>query len=254
MSILYSNSSRTKVTIERSHIEVSGIPVEIRRKAIKNLHVGVYPPDGKVRVAVPLHLDDEAVRLAIVSRLGWIRRQQQGFARQERQSCREMVTGESHYFMGKRYRLDVVEQPGKPRVRVVNNSTLELRVPPSTDREGRQQIFERWYRRQLKARIPELLSHWEGVVGVDVADCRVKKMKTKWGSCNIQARRIWLNLELVKKPYRCIEYILVHEMVHLLERHHTDRFRGLMDQYMPDWRLRRAELNESPLAHENWSY
>ncbi|HSH49851.1 MAG TPA: SprT family zinc-dependent metalloprotease [Halomonas sp.] len=242
------------MTTETSHIEVSGISVEIRRKAIKNLHVGVYPPDGRVRVAAPRHLDDEAVRLAIVSRLGWIRRQQQGFVRQVRQSAREMVTGESHYFEGWRYRLDVVERLGNPRVRVINNGTLELRVPPGTDRAGRQQILDRWYRRQLKARITELLPHWEGVVGVKVAECRVKKMKTMWGSCTIQARRIWLNLELVKKSPRCLEYILVHEMVHLLERHHTDRFRGLMDQYMSDWRLRKAELNETPLAHEDWSY
>ena len=242
------------MTTEHRHIEVSGIPVEIRRKAIKNLHVGVYPPDGKVRVAAPSHLNDEAVRLAIVSRLGWIRRQQQGFARQARESAREMVTGESHYFGGRRYRLDVVERPGNPRVRVVNNSTLELQVRPGADRAARQQTLDRWYRRQLKARIPELLAAWEPVVGVVVSDCRIKRMKTRWGSCNIEARRVWLNLELAKKSSRCLEYILVHEMVHLLERHHNERFRTLMDQCMPDWRLRKDELNETPLAHEEWDY
>ena len=239
---------------ERRHIEVSGIPVEIRRKAIRNLHVGVYPPDGKVRVAAPSHLNDEAVRLAIVSRLGWIRRQQQAFARQVRESAREMVTGESHYFGGRRYRLDVVERSGNPRVRVVNNSTLELQVRPGADRAARQQTLDRWYRRQLKARIPELLAAWEPVVGVVVSDCRIKRMKTRWGSCNIEARRVWLNLELAKKSSRCLEYILVHEMVHLLERHHNERFRTLMDQCMPDWRLRKDELNETPLAHEEWDY
>lgn len=242
------------MTTEYRQIEVSGIPVEIRRKAIKNLHVGVYPPNGKVRVAAPPHLDDEAVRLAIVSRLSWIRRQRQNFARQARQSAREMVTGESHYFAGRRYRLNVVEQAGHPGVRLANTHRLELTVRPGTDRAGRQQVLERWYRRQLKARIPELLTHWESVVGVEVADCRVRKMKTKWGSCNTQARRIWLNLELAKKPPGCLEYILVHEMVHCHERHHTDRFGKLMDQFMPDWRLRKAELNEAPLAHEDWDY
>ena len=242
------------MTTERSQIEVSGIPVEIRRKAIKNLHVGVYPPDGKVRVAAPPHLDDEAVRLAIVSRLGWIRRQRQGFADQQRQSRREMVTGESHYVEGRRYRLNVVERLGNPRVKLIANTTLELRVPPGTDRDYRQQVLERWYRRQLKARLPGLLAYWQSVAGVDVADCRVKRMKTRWGSCNIKAKRIWLNLELAKKPLRCLEYILVHEMVHLLERHHTDRFRALMDQYMPDWRLHRDALNEAPLSHEEWRY
>lgn len=242
------------MTTERSHIDVSGIPVEIRRKAIKNLHVGVYPPNGKVRVAAPLHLDDEAVRLAIVSRLSWIRRQRQGFARQERQSAREMVTGESHYFEGKRYRLNVVERPGNPRVHVANNSTLELQVLPGTDRSGRQRMLDRWYRRRLKAQIPGLLAHWEPVVGVKVTDCRVKRMKTRWGSCNIEAKRIWLNLELAKKDPICLEYILVHEVVHLLERHHTERFRALMDRAMPDWRLRRDKLNHSPLSHEDWEY
>lgn len=242
------------MTTERSHIDVSGIPVEIHRKAIKNLHVGVYPPNGKVRVAAPLHLNDEAVRLAIVSRLSWIRRQCAGFARQQRQSAREMVSGESHYFEGRRYRLDVVERGGTARVRIANNSTLELQVPTGMDRVGRQQVLERWYRRRLKARIPDLLARWEPVMDVKVADCRIKRMKTRWGTCNIRARRVWLNLELAKKAPRCLEYILVHEMVHLLERHHTDRFRALMDQFMPDWRLHRDALNESPLAHEDWGY
>lgn len=242
------------MTTERSHIEVSGIDVEIRRKAIKNLHVGVYPPDGKVRVAAPPHLDDEAVRLAIVSRLAWIRRQREGFARQARQSAREMVTGESHYFEGRRYRLNVVEQSGNPRVQVSNNSTLELQVPPGMDRDARRQVLERWYRRQLKARIPHLLAQWESVMEVRVADWRIKRMKTRWGSCNIQARRVWLNLELAKKAPGCLEYILVHEMVHLLERHHSERFRALMDRFMPDWRLHRDALNQAPLGHEDWDY
>jgi len=240
------------VTTERSQIEVSGIPVEIRRKAIKNLHVGVYPPHGKVRVAAPPHLDDEAVRLAIVSRLSWIRRQRQGFARQARQSVREMVTGESHYVAGRRYRLNVVERGRMARVRIANNRTLELQVPLGLDRNGREQVLERWYRRRLKARVPSLLARWESVMEVKVADWRIKRMKTRWGSCTIQARRIWLNLELAKKAPRCLEYVLVHEMVHLLERHHTDRFRALMDQFMPDWRLQRDALNKSPLVHEDW--
>ncbi len=242
------------MTTERSPIEVSGIEVEIRRKAIKNLHVGVYPPYGKVRVAAPPHLDDEAVRLAIVSRLSWIRRQQESFARQVRQSVREVVTGESHYFAGKRYRLNVLEHPGSSRVQITNNRTLELRVAPGTARDARQRVLDRWCRDQLKSRIPSLLNHWEPLLGVKLVDCRVKRMKTRWGSCNIEARRVWLNLELAKKAPACLEYILVHEMVHLLERHHSDRFRKLMDHFMPDWRLRRDALNEAPLAHEDWRY
>ena len=242
------------MTTERSHIEVSGIDVEIRRKAIKNLHVGVYPPDGKVRVAAPAHLDDEAVRLAIVSRLSWIRRQQKGFVEQERQSPRDMVTGESHYFAGRRYRLDVIKHAGRPAVRLRGNHTLELKVSPGTDQKQRRHILERWYRQALKSRIPELLARWEPIVNVKVSECRVKKMKTKWGSCNAQAGRIWLNLELAKKPESCVEYILVHEMIHFFERHHNERFRELMDHFMPDWRTRRDQLNAHPLAHENWTY
>jgi len=239
---------------ERHTIEVAGIPVEMVRKDIKNLHLGVYPPNGRVRVAAPLLLDDEAVRLAVVSRLGWIRRQRESFAKQDRQSQREMVTGESHYFRGRRYRLDVVELEGRPSVNLRNSRTMELRVRPDMDRQAREAVLLRWYRRCLRESLPELLAKWEPKVGVEVAECRIKKMKTRWGTCNYEARRIWLNLELAKKPPACLEYILVHEMIHFLERHHNDRFRDLMDHYMPQWRQHRDELNRAPLAHETWLY
>lgn len=239
---------------ERHQIDVSGIPVEVVRKDIKNLHLAVYPPTGRVRVAAPLRLDDEAVRLAVISRLGWIRRRQAAFRRQDRQSEREMVTGESHYVQGRRYRLDVIEEERPPAVRLRNRRTLELRVRPETDREKREAVLHRWYRRGLREELQSLLAKWEPMVGVEVADCRIKKMKTRWGTCNISARRIWLNLELAKKPPSCLEYILVHEMVHLFERHHDDRFRDYMDRFMPQWRLHREELNRAPLAHEDWRY
>jgi len=242
------------MSTEHHQIEVNGIAVDVHRKPIKNLHVGVYPPDGRVRVAAPERLDDEAIRLAIVSRLTWICRQQRGFAEQARESAREMMTGESHYFRGRRYRLNVLEQSGRPRVRLAGNRTLELRVPPDTDTEARRYTLDRWYRQQLREEIPGLIDAWAPVVGVDVAECRIKRMKTRWGSCNIAARRIWLNLELIRKPTPCLEYILVHETVHLLERHHSDRFRQLMDAFMPDWRLRRDALNQTSLAHEGWDY
>lgn len=237
-----------------TEIEVSGIHVGIRRKPIKNLHVGVYPPDGRVRVTAPERLDDEAVRLAIVSRLSWIRRQRREFIEQTRESAREMVTGESHYFRGRRYRLNVMEQRTRPGVRIAGRHTLELRVPPDSETRYRRHVLERWHRDQLYQAIPDLVETWSPVVGVGVAECRVKRMKTRWGSCNIAARRIWLNLELIRKPPRCLEYILVHEMVHLLERQHNERFRRLMDTFMPDWRLRKDELNKAPLAHEEWDY
>ncbi len=240
--------------VRSHHIDIRGIPVEVVRKNIKNLHLGVYPPSGRVRVAVPLWLDDDGVRLAVISRLGWIRRQQAEFAQQDRQSQREFVTGESHYFRGRRYRLDVIEHDGPPAVRLLNNAKMALRVRPGADREAKEAVLERWYRRQLCDQLPELCVKWARKVGVTVAEVRIKKMKTLWGSCNIDAKRIWLNLELAKKPALCLEYVLVHEMVHLLERQHNERFRKLMDKFMPQWRIHRDELNQRPLAHEEWRY
>jgi predicted metal-dependent hydrolase len=233
-------------------MEVSGIQVEVVRKPIKNLHLSVHPPEGRVRVSAPLRIDDEAVRLAVVSKLRWIRRYQQTFAEQPRQSQREMVTGESHYFMGCRYRLNVLECSGLNRVSSDGNSTLTMRVRPGTGRDQREQVLNEWYRRHIKSLMPDLIAQWERAIGVQVAEWGVKKMKTRWGSCNIRDRRVWLNLELAKKPPYCLEYVLVHEMVHLLERHHNERFKALMDQFMPQWRLYRDELNQAPLAHEEW--
>lgn len=242
------------MTIDQRHITVRGISVEIVRKDIKHLHLGVYPPSGRVRVASPSRLDDDAVRLAVISRLGWIRRQQAEFAQQDRQSQREFVTGESHYFWGRRYRIDMIEHNGPPAVRLPNNTTMELRVRPGSDRGVREAVLHRWYRHQLRAELPALVAKWQPRVGVIVNDVRIKKMKTRWGSCNAGAGRIWLNLELVKKPPACLAYILVHEMVHFLERHHNERFRALMDALMPQWRLYKDELNRAPLAHETWRY
>lgn len=239
---------------EKHAIKVRDISVEVVRKDIKNLHVGVYPPNGRVRVATPRRLNDEAVRLAVISRLGWIRRQQKEFDQQVRQSRREMVTGESHYYQGRRYLLDVVEHDGLASVRIANNTRLELRIRPGASRDVREAVLLRWYRRRLREQIQPLLSKWEPKVGVEVAEVRIKKMKTCWGTCTSEARRIWLNLELIKKPVNCLEYILVHEMVHLLERHHDDRFRNLMNRLMPQWQLYREVLNSAPLGYEQWRY
>lgn len=235
-------------------IEVRGVPVEIVRKNIKNLHLGVYPPNGKVRIAAPLRFTDDAVRLAVITRLGWIRRQRARFEDQDRQSERQMVSGESHYVRGRRYRLDVIEGEGSRSIAVRNHARLEVRVRPGTSRLGPDLVLQKWYRQQLRTQLPQLIAKWEPVIGVKIAECRIKKMKTRWGSCNVAARRIWLNLELAKKRPACLEYILVHEMVHMLERHHNDRFKELMDRFMPQWGLHREELNRAPLSHESWSY
>lgn len=242
------------MTTDRHEIQIAGIAVEVARKEIKHLHVGVYPPAGRVRVAAPLRLDDEAVRLAVISRLGWIRRKQKGFAGQDRQSQRDIVIGESHYFRGRRYLLDVKECDGAPDVRLVGNASLELRVPAGHDHAQRDAALQRWYRRQLRALLPPLLAKWEPRIGKPVSEVRIKKMKTRWGSCNAQARRVWLNLELIKKSVACLEYVLVHELVHLHERHHNDLFLEWMDRLLPQWRVHRDELNRAPLAHDEWKY
>jgi predicted metal-dependent hydrolase len=235
-------------------IVVNELVVDVVRKKIKNLHLAVYPPNGRVRVAAPLHIDDEAVRLAVISRWTWIRRQQAKFAEQERQSAREYISGESHYFQGNRYLLDVIYRNAPPQVLIHSNTRLELFVRPGSDIFQRERVLLNWYRQQLKEQIPAFIAKWEAVIGVEVADWRIKQMKTKWGTCNIEQRRIWLNLELAKKSTRCLEYIIVHELVHLLERKHNEHFITLMDQFMPQWRLLRAELNQAPLADEEWGY
>lgn len=242
------------MSTDRHHIEIGGIAVEVVRKDIKNLHIGVYPPGGRVRVAAPVRMNDDAIRLAMVTRLDWIRRERRGFEAQCRQSEREMSSGESHYFQGQRYLLEVVERGEGPTVRLAGNTKMVLGVRPKSSQETRRRVLEQWYRRELQVRVPALLAKWEPKVGVSVSEVRIRRMRTLWGSCNPAARRVWLNLELAKKPPLCVEYVLVHEMVHLLEPHHTQRFRDLLGSVMPSWRLHRDVLNRAPLAHEEWKY
>ena len=242
------------MSISNQFITIADIPVEIVRKNIKNLHLAVYPPDGNVRVAVPQHITDDNVRLAVVSKLSWIKKQQEAFIKQPRQTAREYLSGESHYFQGRRYILEVVEQHGRHSLNMINNAKLLLNVSPGTTKENRALVVNNWYRQQLKEVIPGLLEKWQPKVGQEVKSWGVKKMKTKWGSCNIADRRIWINLELAKKSPECLEYILVHEMVHLYERHHNDNFCRLMDKYLPQWRQSRGVLKSGPLAHEAWVY
>lgn len=235
-------------------ITVNDLVVDVHRKDIKNLHLGVYPPDGRVRVASPLNIDDEAVRLFVISKLGWIRKQQREFQSQPRQSVREYISGESHYFQGNRYLLNVVYRKGNPEVVVRNKSYIDLFVKEGSDYDYRKRVMTEWYRSELKAVAEPLVEKWKNEMDVPLTHWGVRAMKTKWGSCNIERGRILLNLELAKKPEHCVEYIIVHELVHLLERHHNDRFVELMDKFMSNWRLYRDELNALPLKHEQWEY
>lgn len=212
-------------------------------------NIGQIERKTQERVAAPLMVSDEAVRLAVIGKLGWIKRQKTKFAEQPRQSRREMVNGESHYFMGRRYRLRVYEQNGPARVALRGIASLDLFVRPGTNAEKREAV---WYREHLMVLIPPLLEKWQRQLGVQVAVWGIKKMKTKWGSSNADARRVWLNLELAKKSSQCLEYVIVHELVHLLERKHNEHFLSLLDKFMPQWRLHREALNKSPLGHECW--
>lgn len=236
-----------------SYLTVAGMTVDVVRKDIKNLHIGVYPPVGRVRVAAPDRLDDDAIRLAVIQRLPWIKRQRKQLQNAKRQSERDMVSGETHYVWGIGHRLVVVERDGRCQVEIQGSHRLTLAVPEGTDTDIRRRVLEDWYRAQLRDRIPALIARWESRIGKSVAHWQIKRMKTKWGSCNPDAARLWFNVELAKKHPLCLEYIVVHEMAHLIERSHGERFTQLMDELLPDWRTRRDELNGAPLAHEEWS-
>jgi predicted metal-dependent hydrolase len=242
------------MSTERDVVTIRGLEVDVVRKDIKNLHLGVYPPDGRVRVAAPPHVSDDAVRLAVVGKLGWIRRKREKFASQLRQTEREAVTGESYYLFGRRYRLTVFECDGRQQVVLRSKTKMELHVRRGVTTQQRLAVLDRWYRRLLRETLEPMLAGWQATIGVTPAFWGIKRMKTKWGACNHQDRRVWLNSELAKKPVACIEYIVVHELVHLIEPTHSLRFIELMDRFLPDWRSRRAQLSSSPLANEKWTY
>ena len=244
----------TSVSAAKKMLTVNGIEVHIVRKDIKNLHLSVYPPDGCVRVSVPNHITDDNVRLAVISKLGWIKKKRNDFKEQPRQSERKYVSGECHYFFGQRCRLELIERIGKHEIFLNKSGRIKMFVNPNTSIANKEKLINDWYRIELKNRIPELIEKWQPVIDKKVGDWGVKKMKTKWGSCNIEKCRIWLNLELAKKPPECLEYVFVHEMVHLLERKHNERFKNFMDSFYPKWRTSRDVLNNSPLIHEDWVY
>ena len=232
----------------------SQLSIDVVRKNIKNMHLAVYPPTGRVRIAAPLRINDEAVRLFAISKITWIRKQQRNFVAQDRQPPRQFKERESHYFLGKRYLLRIIEKEAPPKLVFKTKTYIDLYVRPNSTTEQRQTIMNEWYRAELKKLIPPIIYKWQKEIGVTVADWQVKQMKTKWGTCNIEKKRIWINLELAKKPIHCLEYIIVHEMIHLLERHHNDRFRFLIEKFLPQWKFYKEELNRLPVSHGEWSY
>jgi predicted metal-dependent hydrolase len=232
-------------------LTVSGLDIDVVYKDIKNLHISVYPPRGRVRVAAPERTDEDTIRLAVVQRLPWIRRQREQFQQADRQTKREMESGETHYVWGQRYRLDVSRTGSHYKVQTTGN-TLWVIAPADADADARRATLDRWYRREIKAALPAMLEKWQPIVGAEADKVVVRRMKTKWGTCITHSRTIWINPELAKKNPRCLEYIVVHELMHLHERGHGERFVALMDKYLPDWRARRDELNTAPLADEAW--
>lgn len=237
----------------RDTLDLGDLHTEVTRKAIKHVHLSVLPPAGKVRVAAPKSMPLDAIRLFVVSKLAWIRSQQRKLQAQERETPREYLNKESHYLWGKRYLLEISHADEAPVVRL-SPRKLHLQVRPGTDQARCEEVLDAWYRQQVRDAIPALLSKWEPLLRVKVERVFVQRMKTKWGSCTPESAYIRLNTDLAKKPPECLEYILVHELVHLLEPTHNERFVALMDLYLPNWQHIRRRLNELPVRHENWDY
>ncbi len=236
-----------------TQIHLGEMAVDVVFKDIKNIHLSVYPPEGKVRISAPLRLNIDTIRVFAITKLAWIRQQQTKLIAQHRETPREYLNRESHYVWGKRYLLKVIELDALPKIEL-NHHQIQLYVRPATTQEQKQILIDQWYRETLKDVIQSLIIKWEPIMGVKVERFFVQRMKTKWGSCNPLAKSIRLNTDLAKKPPECLEYIVVHEMTHLLEPSHNQRFISLMDEFLPKWRFYKEELNNLPLRHESWAY
>jgi len=241
-------------TVKTYLLKINGIEITVIKKKLKHLNLAVLPPDGKVRISVPNRIKEETIRNYAISKIPWIRKQQQKFISQTRLPKSEYVTGETHYFLGKRYLLNVVSSSEKPKAVIRKKKYIDLYVPPTSERNFKEKILVSWYRRELQRTLPEIVAKWEQRMGVKSSSVSVRKMKTRWGTCNIKSKKILLNLELIKKSPECLEYVVVHELVHLLEKYHNDNFKALMSKFMPKWVTYKEELNKSVIKHEEWSY
>lgn len=236
-----------------SQIQLGDIAVDVVRKDIKNVHLSVHPPTGRVRIAAPERMKLDTIRVFAISKLRWIKQQQGKLREQERETPREYLNRESHYVWGKRFLLKVIEKDAAPTVEL-KPRMLVITVRPGSTYQKKQAVLDAWYRELLKEEIPPLITKWERFMGVKVEKFFVQRMKTKWGSCNPRSMSIRINSELAKKPRECLEYIVVHEMVHLLEPTHNRSFIALIDQFMPKWQFYRDVLNRLPVRHERWGY
>lgn len=234
-------------------ITLGDITIAVTRKDIKNLHLNVHPPNGRVTISAPRHLSLNAVRSFAIGKLRWIRQQQKNLQAQERETPREYLNRETHYVWGRRCLLNVVEAEERPSVEC-RHSRLTLRVRPGSDVAKRAAVLDAWYREQLRAAVATLLTKWQPQLGVRAQRIFVQRMRTRWGSCNPQARTIRLNTDLAKKPLDCLEYILVHELIHIFVPTHGQGFVDLMNRYLPGWPHHRERLNRLPVRHEDWDY
>lgn len=229
-------------------IEISGLKIEVQKKNIKNLHLSVLPPDGKVRVSAPLHLSDDSIKMFVRTKLSWIKKQQEKFKAQPRQSEREYVSGETLYVFGQQYFLRV-EYSYKGNSIVLSGNEAILTVRKESTPKQREAFVNEWYRALLKEKIEIYLPKWESITGLHCDSWQTKYMTTRWGTCNTNTRKIWLNLQLAKKPIECLEYVILHELAHLKVKNHSKDFVAIMDQYMPYWRETKKLLNNLKLDY-----
>lgn len=225
-------------------ITVKDITAEIEWKAIKNIHLTIYPPDARIHVSAPEKMSEDAIRLFLISKLSWIKERVRQIQYQERQTEREYVSGENHYFKGIRYRLKIIYHDAPPKVEIQGTQFIVMYIRENTKTERRAEILKEWYRGELKKLLPYYITKWEQLLEVKANKWEVKQMKTLWGSCNHKTRNILFNLELMKKPLRCIEYIVVHELLHINIRLHNEEFTSKLNYHFPDWRTIKNELNE----------
>ena len=226
------------------YVKVGDTLIEVFRKPIKNIHLRIYPPEGIIRISAPEKMELDSIRLFAITKSGWIKKKQQELKNFSRQSERKYVSGESHYFKGNRYRLKVIFQHTDPHIELQGNQFINLYVRKEASVDRRGEILKDWYRLNLNEMLGVLVPKWEKILGVTVDHWEVKQMKTLWGSCNSKRKSILFNLELAKKPSHCIEYIVAHELAHLIERNHNERFTTLLDVNLPNWRLVKEQLND----------
>ncbi|MDP8234372.1 MAG: SprT family zinc-dependent metalloprotease [Candidatus Saelkia tenebricola] len=233
--------------IKKEQIILDSIYIDVLYKKIKNLYIVINPLLGKVRISAPKKMSSKTVRTFAISRLEWIKKHQTKFLQQKQEPPLKYLSNEKHYFKGKHYTLNIINHKSPSKVEIINENQINLYLRNRSSLKKREKAITDWHRKQLKAMIPDIIEKWQRIIGVKVRGWGVKQMKTRWGTCNIKTRRIWLNLELIKKPEYCLEYIVVHEMLHLLERKHNSKYRAYMNKYMPQWKIHEKELNRLKL-------